>query len=59
MKLSSANTSASNSMDGLNDNNSDVNKAAMTKKRKALHQTNSSSNRSSADENVNKWVFYL
>lgn len=47
--------SLSNS-DSLTDNN-DVNKAnysAMTKKRKAMHQANSSSNRNSADENVNK-----
>lgn len=42
--------------DGLNDSSNDANKAnynAMTKKRKAMHQANSS-NRSSADENSSK-----
>ncbi|XP_070498908.1 protein AF-10 isoform X4 [Chironomus tepperi] len=51
---SSGSGSLSNS-EGVNDTN-DANKAnysAMTKKRKAMHQANSS-NRNSADENVNK-----
>lgn len=42
--------------DGMNDSSNDANKAnynAMTKKRKAMHQANSS-NRSSADENTSK-----
>jgi hypothetical protein len=42
--------------DGANDNSNDANKTnynAMTKKRKAMHQANSS-NRSSADENNSK-----
>lgn len=42
--------------DGLNDSSNDANKAnynAMTKKRKAMHQANSS-NRNSADENSSK-----
>ena len=42
--------------DGLNDSSNDANKAnfnAMTKKRKAMHQANSS-NRNSADENTSK-----
>ncbi|CRK97141.1 CLUMA_CG010538, isoform A [Clunio marinus] len=44
--------------DGVNDNSNDANKAnynAMTKKRKAMHQANSSS-RNSADENISKDV---
>lgn len=45
--------------DGMNDSSNDANKAnynAMTKKRKAMHQANSS-NRNSADENTSsKWV---
>lgn len=50
----SSNYSLPNS-EGINDNNdsSKTNYSAMTKKRKAMHQANSS-NRSSADENVNK-----
>lgn len=54
---SSGSGSLSNS-EGVNDSN-DANKAnysAMTKKRKAMHQANSS-NRNSADENVNKYAF--
>lgn len=42
--------------DGMNDSSNDANKAnynAMTKKRKAMHQANSS-NRNSADENNSK-----
>lgn len=42
--------------DGANDSSNDANKAnfnAMTKKRKAMHQANSS-NRNSADENSSK-----
>jgi hypothetical protein len=42
--------------DGMNDSSNDTNKAnynAMTKKRKAMHQANSS-NRNSADENLSK-----
>lgn len=48
-------SSLPNSDSGINDNNdsSKTNYSAMTKKRKAMHQANSS-NRSSADENVNK-----
>jgi hypothetical protein len=58
--LSSSYQSSSSSLSNSNDlnDNSDANKAnysAMTKKRKAMHQANSSSsNRNSADENVNK-----
>lgn len=51
----SSNSGSLSNSDGINDTN-DANKAnysAMTKKRKAMHQANSS-NRNSADENVNK-----
>jgi hypothetical protein len=46
-----------NNSEGINDGN-DANKAnylAMTKKRKAMHQANTS-NRNSTDENINKYV---
>jgi hypothetical protein len=54
-KLSSNYSSSLPNSDGINDNNdsSKTNYSAMTKKRKAMHQANST-NRSSADENVNK-----
>lgn len=54
-KMSSNYSSSLPNSDAINDNNdsSKTNYSAMTKKRKAMHQANSS-NRSSADENVNK-----
>ena len=54
---SSGSGSLSNS-EGVNDTNDAIkaNFSAMTKKRKAMHQANTS-NRNSADENVNKYAF--
>lgn len=53
--ISSNYSSSLSNAEGTNDGNdsSKTNFSAMTKKRKAMHQANSS-NRSSADENVNK-----